>query len=734
VIAVDGVLAVGAGAIGGLFATGTGAASAAAPTPGWTGTQSPGITGPDAPGADPQTDLNAVSCVSAVFCADDGSYSDAGGHRRGLLETLEGGSWSAQEAPLPSNADPVNSDPTFKDMSCPTNGWCVGAGYYFDSSGGVYTAFETLSGGRWSTTEAPVPSDALSGSGAQVVATSVSCPAAGSCTAVGYYINSSHQAFGMIDTLSDGTWTEQIAPQPHDAGTNQQAQLDVVSCPTTNFCGVGGHYENSSGGEQADLLTETNGTWAVQDAPVPANAGTLGNASSQAYGISCTTAGVCEAVGYVNDTSGNEFGLLEHLAGGVWTNTPAPEPSGNGSGSDQEAFLNAVSCTFDNGCVAVGGYEDAHATNHPLVESIAGGVPTATAGPEPKDTLGTDSELNAVSCLNMNDCAATGFYRNTSGSAQNIALIDQETNGAWSALPGALPSGAASGAASASELFAVSCAPRGSCDAVGNFHTASTAPGLHDTYTPPEGYWNDASDGGIFTYGSAVFHGSMGGQHLNAPMVGMAETPGPGGYWEVGSDGGIFSFGNAVFHGSTGSLRLNAPIVGMAGTPDGGGYWLVASDGGIFNYGDAGFYGSAGSIRLNKPIVGMAATPDGHGYWLVASDGGIFNYGDAGFFGSSGSIRLNKPVVGMAADATGLGYWLVASDGGIFNYGDASFLGSRGGQPLNKPIVGMMSSFDGAGYWLVASDGGIFSYGDTGFEGSAGSLHLNAPVVGGTPT
>ena len=36
----------------------------------------------------------------------------------------------------------------------------------------------------------------------------------------------------------------------------------------------------------------------------------------------------------------------------------------------------------------------------------------------------------------------------------------------------------------------------------------------------------------------------MGGQHLNAPMVGMAATPHHG-YWEVASDGGIFDFGGA---------------------------------------------------------------------------------------------------------------------------------------------------------------------------------------------
>ena len=36
------------------------------------------------------------------------------------------------------------------------------------------------------------------------------------------------------------------------------------------------------------------------------------------------------------------------------------------------------------------------------------------------------------------------------------------------------------------------------------------------------GYWLVATDGGIFSFGSAGFDGSMGGRHLDAPMVGMA--------------------------------------------------------------------------------------------------------------------------------------------------------------------------------------------------------------------
>jgi hypothetical protein len=44
----------------------------------------------------------------------------------------------------------------------------------------------------------------------------------------------------------------------------------------------------------------------------------------------------------------------------------------------------------------------------------------------------------------------------------------------------------------------------------------------------------------------------------------MAATASGNGYWFVASDGGIFTYGDAGFHGSTGDIALNQPIVGMA--------------------------------------------------------------------------------------------------------------------------------------------------------------------------
>lgn len=125
--------------------------------------------------------------------------------------------------------------------------------------------------------------------------------------------------------------------------------------------------------------------------------------------------------------------------------------------------------------------------------------------------------------------------------------------------------------------------------------------------------------------------------HLSVPVGGFAVTPSGAGYYMVAEDGGVFTFGDAIFHGSLPGIgvRPNAPIVGMAVTPSGGGYWLASADGGVYAFGDAGFHGSAGGIHLNASIGAIARTPSAAGYWLVARDGGIFSYGDAPFLGSA---------------------------------------------------------------------------------------------------
>jgi peptidoglycan hydrolase-like amidase len=249
------------------------------------------------------------------------------------------------------------------------------------------------------------------------------------------------------------------------------------------------------------------------------------------------------------------------------------------------------------------------------------------------------------------------------------------------------------------------------------------------------GYWLDASDGGVFSFGNALFYGSMGGTHLNQPIVGMAATHDSGGYWEVAADGGVFSFGDAQFHGSVPGVlapgqSLNRPVVGMATTPDGGGYWMVASDGGVFCFGDAPFEGSVPGVlqpgqSLNKPIVSIVPTRDGRGYWLVASDGGVFAFGDAGFVGSLGSSPPATPIVGVAPTPDNRGYWLLEADGVPHAFGDAPVVGTNGASPglgsRSSAMTALVADATGGGFDAVDGSGQVFTYGDAPYFGDVAS-------------
>jgi hypothetical protein len=98
----------------------------------------------------------------------------------------------------------------------------------------------------------------------------------------------------------------------------------------------------------------------------------------------------------------------------------------------------------------------------------------------------------------------------------------------------------------------------------------------------------------------------------------MAATPDGGGYWEVASDGGIFRFGDATFHGSLGDQPLNSSVVGLAPTRDGRGYWLAEDDGTVTAFGDAVFKGDNRSAIPTPVVAAIVATADSGGYWLLA--------------------------------------------------------------------------------------------------------------------
>ncbi|MGA3147746.1 MAG: hypothetical protein ABSF33_09740 [Acidimicrobiales bacterium] len=165
-----------------------------------------------------------------------------------------------------------------------------------------------------------------------------------------------------------------------------------------------------------------------------------------------------------------------------------------------------------------------------------------------------------VSCVSSTYCSATGVDATIGPDSGNSFLFEFDGD-SWSEDPN--PD-------SGSELNGISCSAPGYCTAVGGADLLG--PLVLATPPPTSGYVEVASDGGVFSFAPpgvpADFYGSMGGRHLNAPIVGITWDPHDGGYIEVASDGGVFSFAPpgvpADFYGSMGGRHLNAPIVGIA--------------------------------------------------------------------------------------------------------------------------------------------------------------------------
>ncbi len=258
----------------------------------------------------------------------------------------------------------------------------------------------------------------------------------------------------------------------------------------------------------------------------------------------------------------------------------------------------------------------------------------------------------------------------------------------------------------------------------------------------PHGYWLVGSDGGIFSFGAAAFHGSMGATPLQRPVVGITPTLDRNGYWLVATDGGVFSFGDSSFYGSIPGLglhpagsgqphSLNAPVVGIVPSITQHGYFMVASDGGVFAFGDAHFAGSCPGVGGCAGSA-VAVLPDrsGNGYWLVTNEGAVYAFGDAQYYGAAGPF--GALCVDAIATPDGRGYWILYANGTVLPFGDASSLGSPVGYVNTyNPATAILTTADGHGYWVTTTRGDVFSYGNAPFLGGMAATNLNGKIIAG---
>jgi hypothetical protein len=396
------------------------------PQASWVATQA---GGPAPVPANQAAFLRSVSCPVAGGCVAVGQYNSTNG-ARALVAAQSNSTWTDTSPPLPTNAGAI-ADAGLTSVACTSATSCVAVGYLQDGNGDTQGLIETFAGTTWTSAVAPVAAGATTAPGAEL--TAVRCTGSGACVAVGNYTDASGHFQPLIDTLSGGTWAVTRAPLPADAGTDPEVALAVLDCPTAGSCVAAGGYRDAGGIDQGFVETESGGTWTALKAPAPADASTAPETTFNS--ISCPVAGSCELVGQYNSASGG-LPLIETVAGGTTvTSMRAPLPRGADADAGQFAQLQSLACTGPGACVAVGSYLAAgDATS--VIDTLAGATWTAQQAPVPAGPAQAQTQLLAIACPATQSCIAVGTDA-TETTAH--ALIDTLGGGAWSALAAPLP-------------------------------------------------------------------------------------------------------------------------------------------------------------------------------------------------------------------------------------------------------------------------------------------------------
>jgi hypothetical protein len=255
------------------------------------------------------TQILSVSCAAPGDCAASGaSISEA------IVVTQKAGVWGKAEViPGIKNLTPDGAGAVAASVSCQSAGNCTTGGWYdpgpaFSSTidNQVFVATETS--GTWGAAQ-EVPGSAKLNAAKSANLYSVSCASPGNCSAGGTYASSSlndsyrNQAFVVNET--GGKWgNAQEVPGTATLNAKNNAQVNVVSCPSAGNCSAGGYYTDAHFRTQAFVVDESADKWGTAK-EVPGSGKLNAGGYAQVASLSCASASSCAAGGYVQ-TAGIE--------------------------------------------------------------------------------------------------------------------------------------------------------------------------------------------------------------------------------------------------------------------------------------------------------------------------------------------------------------------------------------------------------------------------------------------
>jgi len=313
---------------------------------------------------------------------------------------------------------------------------------------------------------------------------SMACPGAGDCAAVGDYLNGLGEGEGLLMSERHYRWSagaEAALPRNASADPLNPANntgIADVSCVATGDCTATGVYTDRTNTDRGLMLTEKHGRWQTGvELRLPRNAYRASRTGKSAadnvvlLADACRSVGNCYAVGNYITASDTIQALIVAESHGRWgTARTAPLPP-NAAVRGQKAVLYAITCNAGT-CTATGSYLDENGNQQAMILTESGGHWTPLAAGLPA-TAGANPAATpiAIDCFDSLDCAIVGNYQN--GNANSLGVLLSEQNGTWA--PGSqtsLPANAAAPTsynAQTTVLIAVDCADAHDCAAVGSY-------------------------------------------------------------------------------------------------------------------------------------------------------------------------------------------------------------------------------------------------------------------------
>jgi hypothetical protein len=266
---------------------------------------------------------------------------------------------------------------------------------------------------------------------------SVSCPSTTSCIAAGTYVDASGTGVTLAERWNGTSWSQLATPNPPGAPVSG---LSGVSCTSSPSCVAVGFYFDGSGASHA-LAEGWNGTrWSLESVPEPVDAN-----NSLLFGVSCSSASSCTAVGAYTNSSGVQVTLAERWSGAAWAVQSTPNPAGA-----QSSVLGGIACRSSTACVAVG------LSDHGSLAERWNGTSWSIQGTPTGASPG--AALFSVSCTSTAACSAAGSTNPNGG-----ATLAERWNGTnWTVQSTPNPTGS-----QGAFLNSVSCSSASTCTAVG---------------------------------------------------------------------------------------------------------------------------------------------------------------------------------------------------------------------------------------------------------------------------